>query len=128
MPMSSYLKNKVLDHTLGLTDYTFDTSVYVALYNGDPLGAGSESETPATHGYNRVELTIDAAAAGATQNDGVITFGPNSDAGAWTVTHFAVLDAATAGNILWAGTITNRTVNQNDSYQIADGDLDFSIT
>lgn len=130
MPMSLYTRNKVLDHSLGKTSWTMPAAVAVALFNGDPSGAGTEVEASATDGYARQTLTIDAAASGATQNSGVLTWGPNTGAGAWTVTYFAVYDSATvgAGNLLWYGTTTNRTVNQNDSYQVAAADLDFSLT
>ena len=130
MPMSAYLKNKLLDHSLGKTSFTMPAVVKVAAYNGDPAGAGTEAEASATHGYDRQSLTIDAAAAGATQNSVKITWGPNTGADSWTVTYFAVFDNATvgAGNLLWSGTLTNRTIAQNDSYEVAIADLDFSIT
>lgn len=129
MAMSNYAKNKLLDHVLGKTSFTKPTT-YVGLFNGDPNAGGTEVEVTAVDGYNRQALTIDAAASGATQNTGTITWGPNTGAGSWTVTHFGVYDAQTpgTGNLLWSGTCTNRTVATNESYAVGAADLDFSAT
>lgn len=130
MPFTEAFRNALLDHAVGTTEYTFDTDLFVALFNGDPAGAGTEVEVTAVDGYNRQALSCAAAASGATSNDGAITFGPNTGAGSWTVTHFAIFDTQTpgAGTLKISGTITNRTVATNDSYQIAAGDLDITAT
>ena len=130
MPFTEAVRNAILDHILGTTEYTFDTDYFVALFNGDPAGAGTEVEITAVDGYTRQALSCGAAASGAASNSGTITFGPNTGAGAWTVTHFAIFPVQTpgTGTLTCSGTITNRTVNQNDSYQIAAGDLDITAT
>lgn len=130
MPATEALRNAVLDHILGTTEYTFDTDLFVALFNGDPAGAGTEVEVTAVDGYTRQALSCAGAAAGAASNSGAITFGPNTGVGSWTVTHFAIYDTVTpgAGVLKFSGTITNRTVATNDSYQIAAGDLDITAT
>jgi hypothetical protein len=81
-------------------------------------------------GYARQAITSTMSAAGATSgqstNGGAITFGPaTADWG--TVTHTAVLDASTAGNMLLYGPLSSsRTIQNGDSLQYATSQ--FSIT
>ena len=42
MSFTPYLENKLLDHVLTNTAYTAPTTLYVSLWNGDPLSGGSE--------------------------------------------------------------------------------------
>lgn len=72
---------------------------FVALYNGDPEGAGVEISggTPA---YARKSVTYPAASAGQVAATNVpITF----DVPASTVTHWAAMSASTAGTMGAAG-------------------------
>lgn len=128
--LSNYLENKLLDHSLGLTSYT-KPSTWVALFTADPGETGDQTnEVPTGRGYARQALTIDAAAAGATQNDGALAFGPCTGSGWGTVTHVAVVDNATiaAGNVLWYGPLAaSKVIAVGDSFSIADADLDFSM-
>lgn len=81
--------------------------------------------------YARVGLTNNAtnwpaASAGAKSNGIAINFG-TATANWGTVTHFAILDAATLGNILYHGDLTvSKVINSGDSAQFPIGDLDVS--
>ena len=58
MPMSNYLRNKVLDHVNGKAAYTMPTTVYVAALTSasSVSGPGTEVSTAGT-GYARQAIT-----------------------------------------------------------------------
>jgi hypothetical protein len=124
--MSDFLENKVLDHCLGTTSWVKPDSVYVALFTtalGD-TGGGTEVSGG---GYSRQQATFSAAALGSTSNSGDITFPIAS--GSWgTVTHIGIYDAATAGNMLWWGQLSAaKTIDTNDQFKIAAGNLTITL-
>ena len=124
--ISNYLENEILDHTLGTASYTMPTTVYIALYTSDPTDADSGSEVSGGS-YARQSAAFDVAAAGATQNSADITF-PQATADWGTVTHIGIRDAATIGNLLWHGPLSqSKTVNNGDTFKINAGDLDISL-
>jgi hypothetical protein len=127
---SNYLANALLDHVLKTTEYTVPTNVCVALCTADPTDAGTGSTITEPSGQNYARKTHnawDVAAAGATENTGVITF--NVPSGSWgLITHVALCDATTVGNMLFHSTATpNQTPDNGDTVQYADGALDITL-
>jgi len=125
--ISTYLANALLDHVFKVAPYTQPT-IHVALSTANPTDDGSGLAEP-TNGYARkAHATWDVAAAGATENTGAITFATPS--GTWgLITHCAIMDALTSGNMLWYGTATpNQTPDAGDTVEYADGDLDVSLS
>lgn len=131
MPMSNYLRNKLLDHANGKTAFTMPTTVYLAALTSasSVSGPGTEVSTAST-GYARqaITATLSAASSGSSSNSGTVTFGPASSA--WgTITDFAVFDAATAGNMLWFGTLgASKTIASADQLQFAAGQFQLSLS
>jgi hypothetical protein len=126
--MSDYLEAKVLDHTLGTTAYTKPASVYCALFTTAPTDAGGGTEVSGG-AYARQAATFSAATvgAGSTSNSADITF-PVATAAWNTINAVALFDASTAGNILWWGTLsTAKTINTNDQFKIAAGNLTITL-
>lgn len=133
---SDYAENAILDHVTGKTAFTKPTA-YVGLKTADPTddNSGGTEPTIATGGYARVATTgatWDAASGGAVANAAAISF-PTSTA-AWStaatnLTHFIIMDAATAGNLLAHGELTTpRAVNAaNIILEFAIGDLDITL-
>jgi hypothetical protein len=121
---SDYLENKLLDHSLGTTTFTKPTTVYAALYTVAP--SDSSAGTEVTGGsYSRKVITFSAASAGSTSNNTNIDFNTMPAA---TVVGVAILDASTAGNMLFWGTLaSNRTILAGDSIRIASGALVISL-
>lgn len=107
---TTYLENKILDHVLrgnvGATAYAQPAAIYIALLTATATeaGGGTEVSTAAT-GYARQQITFNAAANGATANSAAIVF-PKSTAAWGTITHFAIYDAATGGNMLYYGALS----------------------
>lgn len=131
MPMSNYLRNKLLDHANGKTAYTMPTTVYLAALTSASSVSGPGAEVSATStGYARqaITSTMSVAASGSSSNSGTVTFGPAS--AAWgTITDFAVFDAASAGNMLWFGTLSaSKTIATNDQLQFAAGQFALSLS
>lgn len=126
--LSDYAENKILDHSVGKTSWTMPT-VYVALYTTAPTDSTSGTEVSGGS-YARVATTgatWNAAASGANSNASAIVF-PTASASWGTVTAVALVDASSAGNIVWYGTLTsNKTVDSGDTFQFAAGALTLSL-
>lgn len=114
---SDTLENQILDHFTGNGTWTPPATIYVALFIGDPDGAGSEV---VAGDYARVAGSFGAASGGSCSNDGLIDFGEAaSDWG--EVTHFALYDAATLGNMQASGTLdatANITSGEDVSFPV----------
>ena len=123
--ISAYLQKVLLDWDLTTTAPTKPAAWSVGLSLGVPSSV-SGSEIATGSGITRQTLTMAAAAspAGSASNLNAMTFGPISAAG--TVSGLQIWDtgAATAGNMLWYGTLTAaRTLSPGDSLTIAAGNL-----
>ena len=126
---SDYWENKILDHIFGKGSYTPPT-IYVGLSTANPTDSGSGLAEPSGNGYARVQTSAsewNAASNGSLDNAGNITF--NQATGNWgTITHFALFDAATAGNMLAYGTLSqSKSISESDKARFEAGDLDISL-
>lgn len=126
--MSDYLENKLLDHALGVSAFTMPVTVYVALHTIDNgLEAGTITGEVSGSAYARQAVAFDIAAAGATANTAGVSF-PQAT-GTWgTITHLSIMDASTAGNVLFHGALTaSKLIELNDTFSITAGDLDVTM-
>jgi hypothetical protein len=133
---SNYTENKVLDHALGTASWTAPTTVYLALFlntSGNAatnLEAGTITDEVSTGGstnYGRQTIAFGGASGGSASNSGTVTF---SAAGAnWgTITHVAIMDASTSGNVLfWGAVTTSKTIESGDTFQVSSGNLSISL-
>lgn len=122
---STFLSDEMLDHTFKVGAYS-GPSIFVALSTTIPTDTGNVTE-PSGNGYAReAHTTWDAAAAGATENTGVITF--DTPSGSWgTCVHTAIYDALTAGNYLARGSITDQPIDSGDTVRFNAGALDVTL-
>lgn len=120
---SNYLENKLLDHAFRNTSYTPAAALYVALSTANPQEDGAGLAEPVGNGYARVQATFSAAAAGQMSNSGQVQY-PQAT-GSWgTITHFAVIDAASGGNMLAHGQLTSSLTVQSGNAPLFDvGDI-----
>ena len=128
--ISDFLELELLDHSLGTASYTMPT-VYIALFDETAseaqLEAGTLTGESSGGSYARETAAFDVAASGATANSSDIEF-TQATANWGTVTYVAIMDAASAGNVLWFGTLaTAKAVNDGDTFKIPAGDLDVSL-
>lgn len=129
---SVYTSNKVLDLLLNASAFSAPTP-YVGLFTSsaglDTNVVGSQTEVSGSS-YARVNASacFHAASSGSISNDTVIDF-PAATASWGVVTHFAILDAATGGNVLIWGALTNsKTIDSGDAIRFAIGALTASLT
>jgi hypothetical protein len=126
---STYVANKLLDHTLRNTAYTTPgTLVYVSLHTGTLTAAMTETECSGNN-YGRVQVTAwDAASNGATQNTNTISFPTPS--GTWgAVASAGIFDAASTGNGLFFSAVgASFTPGNGDTVQFAAGAYDVSVS
>lgn len=131
---SNFLENKVLDHVLTNTAYTSPTTVYLALFKNDSTNAAANleagtltDEVGSGVGYTRKAASFAAASSGAAATNATIQFdAATSDWG--TVTHIAIMDAATSGNVLFWGALTaSKVVSTGDTFQVSSGNLTITL-
>lgn len=125
---SDYLENEVLDHVLGNGAYTPATTLYLGLWTSDDgLESGTLTSEVSGGSYAREEVTFAAASGGSASTDATVTF-TTATANWGTITHVAVMDAATSGNVLFHGAVTtSKTIETGDTFQVSSGNLTISL-
>jgi hypothetical protein len=122
--LSTYAANKILDVLCNNTSYTPPTVWYLALFTTNPDVDASGDEVSGGS-YLRKLIGFGAAASGANSSDVAASFTGMPTA---TVTHWAVFDASSSGNMLFAGAFDNSIVcNSGDEVSVASGDIDLSF-
>lgn len=107
MPSSNYLRGKLIDESLRNINYVPPTIVYVALHTADPTVNGLPATEVAGSWYQRQTVTFGAqSTAGQTFSTNDVTYAPVTGSSV-TVTHFAIWDAQTLGNMLYFGTLAS---------------------
>lgn len=126
---TDFTENKVLDHVVGKTSWTMP-AIWVALFTAAPSDAGGGTECTGGSYARKSTAGSDWAAAsgGATSNAAAITFvTPTASWG--TATHFALMDASTAGNMVaWAPLTTSQAIGTGNTVSFAIGDLDVTLS
>lgn len=123
---ADYLENKIIDHMLRNQAYTPPATIYLALFTTATSDAGGGTEVSGGS-YARQAVSLSAASGGASENSADITF-PTATADWGTVTHVALMDALTGGNMLMHTPLdASKTVNNGDSFKINAGDLDVTV-
>ena len=124
---ATYAKNKMVDHYTGKAAWTMPT-VYVALFVGDPEGAGTEVSGGSYARKATAAADWNSASGGASSNAQALTF-PQAT-GSWgTVDYFALYDAASGGNRIGSGQLSqSKAIGSGDTASFAAGELDVSLT
>ena len=135
---SNYTEDKTLDFWLKANSAatTAPTTVYVALFNsGDSAGGTAENLEAGTitdecggGAYARQSVTFGTVSGGSVSNSGNVTFPAATDGNWGTITHVAVMDASTSGEVLFYGALdTAKTIDSGDTFQITTGNLTVSL-
>jgi hypothetical protein len=123
MAKSTYLETAILDHVLRDTAYTSPDTVYAALFTSNPGEDGSGNEVSGGS-YIRQAVTFGAASGGSISNSAEIEFTGLPVA---TITHIAVYDAETDGNLLYYGTLSqNILATAGSTVEFATGNFSVS--
>ena len=125
MPMTSLLQNALLD------EY-FSVERFMSLHKGAPGEAGSFSDEVAAigTGYARQSLAgkLGIASGGLITNTGTITFPVVTSEYGAPITHFAIVSAATGGQIgLWGYFSESVLKGIGQAYQYPPGALRFQF-
>jgi len=131
--LSDYLANALLDHVCKTSPYTSPTNIYIALADEAVADGDSGTDLQAKEPFGvgsyarKNHNSWDAAANGASENNGLITFVVAT--AAWgTITHFALTDHLTAGNVLRHGSLNvPKAIGSNDTAEFENGGLDITL-
>lgn len=134
---SNFLEDKILDHVLGEGARTFTSpaTIYLALFKETGTGtlanleAGTLTDEISTSGtaYARQGVNFSAASSGTAATNGTVSW-TTATADWGTVTAVAVMDASTAGNVLFYGNLTaSKTISSGDTFQISSTNLTVSL-
>jgi len=140
MSASNFLENELMDHVLKNSTDAFDPAdtLYLALFTSDDstgatldnLEAGTLTNEVSGFGYSRETIAFGAASSGTSQ-------GPTGSAVTFTasggsfgeVTHIAIMDASSSGNVFFAGALsTAKTVDDGDSLQFAVSSISITMS
>ena len=123
---TDFMENKIIDHMLRNQAYAPPGTVYVALFTS-ATGDDSSGTEVSGGSYARQAVTLTAASGGASENSADIAF-PQATADWGTITHLALFDALTGGNMLMHTLLdASKTVNNGDTFKINAGDLDVTV-
>ena len=125
---TDHTEDLVLNWLLTTNTATRPTEWHVGLFTAAPGETGGGTEVSGG-GYGRKTAAFTVSGADPTEatNSGAIEFGTAS--ASWgTITHVAVIDAATSGNMLvYAELDVPKTISEGDVFRIPAGDLDITL-
>jgi hypothetical protein len=128
---TDYTENLVLTWLFTGSSATRPTAWYVGLFTAAPSDTGGGTEVTG-NAYARVvtgTMSISGTSPTNCTNAAAIEFAAASGGNWGTITHVAIFDASTSGNMLgWAALTTSRTINDGDILRIPAGDLDITLT
>lgn len=123
---SSYTQDNIINALLRGVTFPLPTKTYVSLHTANPGPTGTnEVSTSNWPAYVRKDAEVggaigsgwSASSSGQSQNAKQILYPSQNGAGAVTVTHYAIWDAATTGNLLaYAALTTSRTLQPGDVF------------
>lgn len=123
---SNYAENLALTWLLTSSSATRPTAWYLALYTNDPGEAASGTEVSGTN-YARQSIAF-TVSGNTASNSATVTF-PAAGSGGWgTISHVAIYDASTSGNLLFKGAVTtSKQIDQGDTFQVSSSALTISL-
>lgn len=122
--LSDYSETALLNELLRGINLAAVATPYLALFTTATTDAGGGTEVTGGS-YARQAVTFSAPSGGATENSAAVTF---TNMPAVTVTHAAIYDALTAGNMLFHGALSaSQVVTGGASLVFAIGAVDASL-
>lgn len=128
----NYLENELLDHVFGAAAYTAPATLYLALSTADPLDDGSGLNEPSGGSYARLgvtnNLTNFPAATGGSKSNGVDFTFVTATASWGVISHMAIFDAVSGGNMLAHAALTSsKTIDNGDTVIFEAGNLTITL-
>lgn len=127
---TNYTENLVLTWLLTNGSATRPTAWYVGLFTAAPSDAGGGTEVSGSGYVRKATGTITVSGTDTTAtNSAAIEFAAASGGNWGSITHAALFDAETSGNMIaWAQLTTARTINDGDVFRIPAGSLTVTLT
>lgn len=127
MSFSDTFETHVLNYVFTATSVTRPTAWYLALFTSNPAddASGTEVSTSGTaYARQSAAFTVSGDTA---SNSAAIEF-PTATASFGTVSHVAVFDAATSGNLIaYAALTASKAIDTGDVFRVPAGDLDITL-
>lgn len=125
MSLSNEFETRILQWALTNGSPTRPTAWYIGLFTSDPGETGAGTEIVG-NGYVRKAVTF-TVTGNTASNSAAVEF--DAATGSWgTVTHLAVIDASTAGNVIAYGALAaSKAIGTGDILRIALGELDITL-
>lgn len=127
---TDYTENLVLNYLFTTNSVTRPTAWYVGLFTAAPSDTGGGTEVSGSAYARKATGTITVSGTATTAtNSAAIEFAPASGGDWGTITHAAIFDAETGGNMLaWAQLTTARTINDGDVFRVPASSLTITLT
>ena len=126
MSFSNYLETEILDHVFAGAAYTAPTTKYLALFTAVADGETGSVTEVSGGGYARQTVAF-TTSGNTTSNNAAVEY-PTATANYGTVTHVAVFDASSSGNMMaYAALSSNKTIETGDVFRVPSGDLDITL-
>lgn len=128
----NYLENELLDHVWGAAAYTAPATLYLALSTADPTDDGSGIAEPSGGSYARLGVANNltnwpGAVAGSKSNGTDMQF-VTATASWGVISHMAIFDAASGGNMLAHAALTSsKTIDNGDTVIFETGNLTITL-
>lgn len=125
MSFTNFLETELLDHVFGGNAYTAPATLYVGLFTAAPGEAGGGTELSGS-AYTRQSCAM-SVTGNTASNSANVEF-PAATGNWGTVTHAAIFDASTGGNMLAYATLTSsKVVETGDILRFSTGQLQVTL-
>lgn len=128
MSFTNFAEDLVLDWLLTTGTATRPTEWYVGLFTAAPGETGGGTEVSGNaYARKAATFTVSGTAPTSATNNAAIEFDPAT--GSWgTITHVAIFDAATSGNMLAYAQLTeSKAISTNDIFRIPASNLTVTL-
>lgn len=124
--LSNYLENALMNAVLRNSAYSSPATVYASLHTANPAEDASGAEVSGGS-YARQSMAFGAPSDGVCTNSGTVTF-PTATLDWGTVSHFALWDNVSGGNMLFYGALTqSKLVSNGDTFKFNIGQVTVSL-
>lgn len=125
MSYSDFWEGEILDHLFDIGAYAAPT-IYVGYSTADPLDDASGLAEPGG-GYTRVACAAWSRVGNEVDNDAAVTF-PEATGDQGTITHFALFDALSGGNMLCSSALgDSRSITTGITPRFSAGELNVTL-
>ena len=127
--LSNFAEASLLDHLFNLAAYTQPT-IYIAVSTADPTDNASGLTEPSGNNYSRITTSSSDWTRSVSTVENAVELAFPEATGSWgTITHVALMDALTAGNMIAHTNLTGGgvAIQANDTLRFPAGELTLTM-